>query len=29
MVGLNRTTASLFECYQGSRRKIVYPEFLD
>jgi CRISP-associated protein Cas1 len=28
MVGLPRTTNSLFECYQGSRRKIIYPEFL-
>lgn len=28
MVGLSRTTNSLFECFQGSRRKIIYPEFL-
>lgn len=28
MVALSRTTSSLFECYEGSRRKIVYPEFL-
>jgi CRISP-associated protein Cas1 len=28
MVGLARTTNSLFECYQGSRRKIIYPEFI-
>jgi CRISPR-associated protein Cas1 len=27
MVGLPRTTNSLFECYQVSRRKIIYPEF--
>ena len=29
MVGLVRTTNSLFECFQGSRRKIIYPEFLN
>jgi CRISPR-associated protein Cas1 len=28
MVGLPRTTNSLFECFDGSRRKIIYPEFL-
>jgi len=28
MVGLPRTSNSLFECYQGSRRKIIYPQFL-
>jgi len=28
MVGLARTTNSLYECYQGSRRKIIYPSFL-
>lgn len=28
MVGLPRTTNSLFECFVGSRRKIIYPEFL-
>jgi len=28
MVGLPRTTNSLFECYQGTRRKIIYPGFL-
>lgn len=27
MVALSRTTNSLFECFEGSRRKIVYPEF--
>ena len=27
MVGVVRTTASLFECYNGSRRKIIYPNF--
>lgn len=27
MVGLVRTTTSLFECYSGSRRKIIYPVF--
>lgn len=29
MVGLPRTSNSLFECYQGSRRKIIYPQFLE
>lgn len=29
MVALSRTTNSLFECFEGSRRKIVYPEFYD
>jgi len=29
MVGLPRTSNSLVECYQGLRRKIVYPEFLE
>lgn len=28
MVGLPRTSNSLFECFDGSRRKIIYPEFL-
>lgn len=28
MVGLPRTSNSLVECYQGSRRKIIYPELL-
>lgn len=28
MVGLVRTTNSLIECFQGSRKKIVYPGFL-
>ncbi|WP_430937366.1 type II CRISPR-associated endonuclease Cas1 [Saccharicrinis sp. 156] len=28
MVGLSRTTNSLFECYKGERRKIIYPEFM-
>lgn len=27
MVGLPRTTNSLQECFSGSRRKIIYPEF--
>jgi len=27
MVGLNRTTASLAACYEGKKRKIVYPTF--
>jgi len=27
MVALSRTTNSLFECLEGTRRKIVYPEF--
>jgi CRISPR-associated protein Cas1 len=27
MVALSRTTNSLFECFEGIRRKIVYPEF--
>ncbi len=27
MVGLQRTTASLVKCFEGSLRKIVYPEF--
>jgi CRISP-associated protein Cas1 len=27
MVGLVRTTTSLFECYEGTRRKIIYPVF--
>jgi len=28
MVGLPRTSNSLVECFAGSRRKIIYPEFL-
>ncbi|MBP2833130.1 type II CRISPR-associated endonuclease Cas1 [Aquimarina sp. U1-2] len=27
MNAMSRTTASLYECFKGSRRKIVYPEF--
>ncbi|HKM93727.1 MAG TPA: type II CRISPR-associated endonuclease Cas1 [Prolixibacteraceae bacterium] len=27
MVGIVRTTSSLFECYKGTRRKIIYPNF--
>lgn len=27
MVALSRTTNSLYECFEGTRRKIVYPEF--
>jgi CRISPR-associated protein Cas1 len=26
MVGLSQTTASLFQCYEGGRRKIIYPK---
>jgi CRISPR-associated protein Cas1 len=29
MVAMSRTTNSLYECFEGSRRKIVYPEFVD
>ena len=28
MVGMPRTSNSLVECFNGSRRKIIYPEFL-
>jgi len=28
MNAMSRTTASLFECFEGSRRKILYPEFI-
>jgi CRISPR-associated protein Cas1 len=28
MVAMSRTTNSLFECFEGTRRKIVYPEFI-
>ncbi len=28
MVAVSRTTNSLYECFEGSRRKIVYPEFI-
>ncbi len=28
MVGAQRTTASLVKCYQGSARKILYPDLL-
>jgi CRISPR-associated protein Cas1 len=28
MVGMTRTTSSLYECFDGIRRKIVYPVFL-
>lgn len=27
MVALSRTTSSLYECFEGTRRRIVYPEF--
>jgi CRISPR-associated protein Cas1 len=27
MVGLSRTTNSLSECFEGKRRKIIYPQF--
>ncbi|WP_423129792.1 type II CRISPR-associated endonuclease Cas1 [Gaoshiqia sp. Z1-71] len=27
MVAMSRTTNSLYECFEGTRRKIVYPEF--
>ena len=26
MVGMQRTTASLMQCYEGEKRKIAYPE---
>ena len=29
MVAVSRTTNSLFECYQGTRRKIIYPTFYE
>lgn len=29
MVAMSRTTNSLFECFEGTRRKIVYPVFAD
>ena len=29
MVAINRTTNSLFECFEGKRRKILYPSFHD
>ena len=28
IVALSRTTNSLYECFEGTRRKIVYPEFI-
>jgi CRISPR-associated protein Cas1 len=28
MVGLQRTTASLYQCFEGNERKIIYPEFI-
>src|SRR5690606_5269566 len=28
LVGLQRTTASLAKCFEGSSRKIIYPEFV-
>jgi len=28
MVGLQRTTASLFKCFEGSAKKIIYPELI-
>jgi CRISPR-associated protein Cas1 len=27
MVAMSRTTNSLYECFSGSSRKILYPEF--
>lgn len=27
MVGMQRTTASLMQCFEGKTRKILYPEF--
>jgi CRISP-associated protein Cas1 len=29
MVAINRTTHSLYECYAGDRRKLIYPEFYE
>lgn len=29
MVGLPRTSNSLYECFEGSRRKIIYPGFIE
>lgn len=29
MVAISRTTSSLYECFEGVRRKIVYPEFYE
>lgn len=29
MVAISRTTSSLYECFAGERRKIVYPEFYE
>ncbi len=29
LVGISRTTNSLYECFAGDRRKIIYPEFYD
>ncbi len=29
MVGLSRTTNSLYECFDGSRRRIIYPQFIN
>jgi len=26
MVGLQRTTASLYKCFEGESRKVLYPE---
>ena len=28
MVGMQRTSASLMQCFEGSARKIIYPEFI-
>jgi len=28
MVGLSRTSNSLIECFQGARRRIIYPQFI-
>jgi CRISPR-associated protein Cas1 len=28
MNAMSRTTASLYECFKGSKRKILYPEFI-
>lgn len=27
MIAMSRTTASLYECFEGSRRKLLYPQF--
>ena len=28
MVGVSQTTASLYKCFEGSLRKIIYPEMV-